>query len=178
MHHNIWDYDLPAQPSLITVRKDGRDIPAVAQATKMGFLFLLHRETGEPIFPVKERPVPQSDVPGEQSWPTQPFPTRPQPLAPTTLSSDDAWGLSPLDRSQCRKLIERYRNDGIFTPSSLGGTIQYPGVIGGTNWGSVAFEPQRGWVILNMSHLPSVTGLIPRETLKAGKPDVPDGADD
>ena len=177
VHHNIWDYDLPAQPSLITVRKDGRDIPAVAQATKMGFLFLLHRETGEPIFPVKERPVPQSDVPGEQSWPTQPFPTRPQPLAPTTLSSDDAWGLSPLDQGQCRKLIERYRNDGIFTPSSLGGTIQYPGVIGGTNWGSVAFEPQRGWVILNMSRLPSVTGLIPRETLKAGKPDVPDGAE-
>ena len=177
VHHNIWDYDLPAQPSLITVRKDGRDIPAVAQATKMGFLFLLNRETGEPIFPVKERPVPQSDVPGEQSWPTQPFPTKPQPLAPTTLSSDDAWGLSPLDQGKCRKLIERYRNDGIFTPSSLGGTIQYPGVIGGTNWGSVAFEPQRGWVILNMSHLPSLTGLIPRETLKAGKADVPDGAD-
>jgi quinoprotein glucose dehydrogenase len=71
VHHNIWDYDLPAQPSLITVRKDGRDIPAIAQATKMGFLFVLHRETGEPIFPVKERPVPHSDVPGEQSWPTQ-----------------------------------------------------------------------------------------------------------
>ena len=132
------------QPSLITVRKDGRDIPAVAQATKMGFLFLLNRETGEPIFPMEERPVPQSDVPGEQSWPTQPFPTKPQPLAPTTLSSDDAWGLSPWDRRQCRKLIERYRNDGIFTPSSLGGTIQYPGIIGGTNWGSVAFEPQQG----------------------------------
>jgi quinoprotein glucose dehydrogenase len=177
VHHNILDYDLPAQPSLITVRKDGRDIPAIAQATKMGFLFVLHRETGEPIFPVKERPVPHSDVPGEQSWPTQPFPTRPQPLAPTTLSSDDAWGLSPWDRSQCRKLIERHRNDGIFTPSSLGGTIQYPGVIGGTNWGSVAFEPQRGWVILNMSHLPSLTGLIPRETLKAGKADVPGGAE-
>jgi quinoprotein glucose dehydrogenase len=177
VHHNIWDYDLPAQPSLITVRKDGRDIPAIAQATKMGFLFLLHRETGEPIFPVKERPVPQSDVPGEQSWATQPLPTRPQPLAPTTLSSDDAWGLSPWDRNQCRKLIERHRNDGIFTPSSLGGTIQYPGIIGGTNWGSVAFEPQRGWVILNMSHLPSVTGLIPRETLKSGKADVPDGAE-
>ena len=176
VHHNIWDYDLPAQPSLITVRKDGRDVPAVAQATKMGFLFLLHRETGEPIFPVKERPVPQSDVPGEQSWPTQPFPTRPQPLAPTTLSSDDAWGLSPWDHSQCQKLIERHRNDGIFTPSSPAGTIQYPGIIGGMNWGSVAFEPQRGWAILNMSHLPSVTGLIPRETLKSGKADVPDGA--
>jgi quinoprotein glucose dehydrogenase len=176
VHHNIWDYDLPAQPSLITVRKDGRDIPAVAQATKMGLLFLLDRETGEPIFPVEERPVPRSDVPGEQSWPTQRFPTRPQPLAPTTLSSDDAWGLSPWDRGQCRKLIERYRNDGIFTPSSLAGTIQYPGVIGGTNWGSVAFEPQRGWVILNMSRLPSVTGLIPRERLAAGRPDLPDDA--
>jgi len=176
VHHNIWDYDLPAQPSLITVRKDGRDIPAVAQATKTGFLFLLHREDGGPIFPVEERPVPQSDVPGEQSWPTQPFPTIPRPLAPTTLSSDDAWGLSPWDQGQCRKLIERYRNDGIFTPSSLKGTIQYPGVIGGTNWGSVAFEPQRGWVILNMSRLPSVTGLIPREKLEVGKPDVPHGA--
>jgi quinoprotein glucose dehydrogenase len=176
VHHNIWDYDLPAQPSLITVRKDGRDIPAVAQATKMGFLFLLHRETGEPIFPVEERPVPRSDVPGEQSWPTQPFPTRPQPLAPTTLSSDDAWGLSPWDRGQCRKLIERYRNDGIFTPSSLAGTIQYPGVTGGTNWGSVAFEPRRGWVVLNMSRLPSVTGLIPRATLEAGRPDLPNDA--
>jgi quinoprotein glucose dehydrogenase len=176
VHHNIWDYDLPAQPSLITVRKDGRDIPAVAQATKMGFLFLLDRETGEPIFPVEERPVPRSDVPGEQSWPTQPFPTRPQPLAPTTLSSDDGWGLSPWDRGQCRNLIERYRNDGIFTPSSLAGTIQYPGVTGGTNWGSVAVEPRRGWVVLNMSRLPSVTGLIPRAKLEAGKPDVPDDA--
>jgi quinoprotein glucose dehydrogenase len=176
VHHNIWDYDLPAQPSLITVRRYGRDIPAVAQATKMGFLFLLHRETGKPIFPVEERPVPKSDVPGERSWPTQPFPTRPQPLAPTTLSSDDAWGLSPWDRGQCRNLIERYRNDGIFTPSSLAGTIQYPGVIGGTNWGSVAVEPRRGWVILNMSRLPSVTGLIPRERLAAGRPDLPDDA--
>jgi quinoprotein glucose dehydrogenase len=176
VHHNIWDYDLPAQPSLITVRKDGRDIPAVAQATKMGFLFLLHRETGQPIFPVEERPVPPSDVPGEQSWPTQPFPTRPPPLAPTTLSGDDAWGLSPWDRGQCRKLIERYRNDGVFTPSSLEGTIQYPSVIGGTNWGSVAVEPRRGWVVLNMSRLPSVTGLIPRERLAAGRPDLPDDA--
>ncbi|HZA82444.1 MAG TPA: pyrroloquinoline quinone-dependent dehydrogenase, partial [Actinomycetes bacterium] len=176
VHHNIWDYDLPAQPSLITVRKDGRDIPAVAQATKMGFLFLLHRETGEPIFPVEERPVPRSDVPGEQSWPTQPFPTRPRPLVPTTLTSDDAWGLSPWDRGQCRNLIERYRNDGIFTPSSLAGTIQYPGVTGGTNWGSVAVEPRRGWVVLNMSRLPSVTGLIPRAKLEAGRPDVPDDA--
>jgi quinoprotein glucose dehydrogenase len=176
IHHNLWDYDLPAQPSLITVRKDGRDIPAVAQATKMGFLFLLHRETGEPIFPVEERPVPQSDVPGEESWPTQPFPTVPQPLARMTLSADDAWGLTPWDQGQCRNLIERYRNEGIFTPVSLDGTIQFPGVSGGTNWGSVAFEPERGWVILNMSHLPSITGLIPREKLDSGQFDLPDDA--
>ena len=176
VHHNIWDYDLPAQPSLITIRKDGRDIPALAQPTKMGFLYLLHRETGEPIFPVEERPVPQSDVPGEKSWPTQPFPTIPRPLVPTTLSGDNAWGLTPWDQGECRKLIERYRNDGIFTPSSLEGTIQYPGVIGGTNWGSAAFDPDRRWVILNTTRLPSVTGLIPRETLESGQPDVPDSA--
>jgi quinoprotein glucose dehydrogenase len=176
VHHNIWDYDLPAQPSLITIRKDGRDIPALAQPTKMGFLYLLHRETGEPIFPVEERPVPQSDVPGEKSWPTQPFPTIPRPLVPTTLSGDNAWGLTPWDQGECRKLIERYRNDGIFTPSSMEGTIQYPGVIGGTNWGSAAFEPDRRWVILNATRLPSVTGLIPRETLESGQPDVPDNA--
>ena len=176
VHHNIFDYDLPAQPSLITVRKDGRDIPAVVQPTKMGFLYLLHRETGEPIFPVEERPVPQSDVSGEKSWPTQPFPTIPSPLAPTTLSADDAWGLTPWDQGQCRNLIERYRNDGIFTPSSLRGTIQYPGISGGTNWGSAAFKPDRGWVILNMTHLPSVTGLIPRQQLESRQFDVPDDA--
>ena len=176
VHHNIFDYDLPAQPSLITVRKDGRDIPAVVQPTKMGFLYLLHRETGEPIFPVEERPVPQSDVSGEKSWPTQPFPTIPSPLAPTTLSADDAWGLTPWDQGQCRNLIERYRNDGIFTPSSLRGTIEYPGISGGTNWGSAAFKPDRGWVILNMTHLPSVTGLIPRQQLESRQFDVPDDA--
>jgi quinoprotein glucose dehydrogenase len=176
VHHNIWDYDLPAQPSLITIRKDGRDIPALAQPTKMGFLYLLHRETGKPIFPVEERPVPQSDVLGEKSWPTQPFPTIPRPLVPTTLSGDNAWGLTPWDQGKCRKLIERYRNDGIFTPSSMEGTIQYPGVIGGTNWGSAAFESDRRWVILNATRLPSVTGLIPRETLESGQPAVPDNA--
>jgi quinoprotein glucose dehydrogenase len=176
VHHNIWDYDLPAQPSLITIRKDGRDIPALAQPTKMGFLYLLHRETGEPVFPVEERPVPQSDVAGEKSWPTQPFPTIPRPLVPTTLSGDDAWGLTPWDHGECRRLIERYRNDGIFTPSSMEGSIQYPGVIGGTNWGSAAFEPDRRWVILNATRLPSVTGLIPRETLESGQPEVPDNA--
>ena len=167
VHHNLWDYDLPAQPTLVTVRKDGLEIPAVAQATKMGFLFLLHRDTGKPIFPVEERPVPRSTVPGEQSWPTQPFPTVPPPLAPLTLTPNDAWGLTFWDRGKCRELIERYRYEGIFTPPGFDGTIQYPGILGGTNWGSVAFEPERGLVVLNMTHLPFITKLIPRERYEA-----------
>jgi quinoprotein glucose dehydrogenase len=163
VHHDLWDYDLPAQPTLVTVRKDGRDVPAVAQATKMGFLFLLDRETGEPIFPVEERPVPASDVAGEESWPTQRFPTVPAPLATATATPDDAWGLTPWDKAQSRKLIEQYRYDGIYTPPSLRGSIEFPGIAGGTNWGSVAFEPRRGLVVLNMSHVPFVVRLIPRE---------------
>ncbi|MDH4323558.1 MAG: pyrroloquinoline quinone-dependent dehydrogenase [Betaproteobacteria bacterium] len=163
VHHNLWDYDLPAQPVLLSVRQDGREIPAVAQATKMGFLFLLHRETGVPIFPVEERPVPRSDVPGEESWPTQPFPTVPPPLAPLAIGPEDAWGITFWDKGRCREEIARYRNEGIFTPPSFRGSLQYPGIAGGANWGSLAFEPQRGWVVLNMSNLPFVIRLIPRE---------------
>jgi quinoprotein glucose dehydrogenase len=163
VHHDLWDYDLPAQPTLITVRKDGRDIPAVAQPTKMGFLFLLDRATGKPIFPVEERPVPASDVPGEQTWPTQPFPTKPPPLARTTLTADDAWGLTPWDREQARELIRQHRSEGVFTPPSLKGSIQYPGIAGGTNWGSAAFEPEQGLLVLNMTHVPFVVRLIPRD---------------
>ncbi|MFQ5571659.1 MAG: PQQ-binding-like beta-propeller repeat protein, partial [Rhodothermales bacterium] len=102
VHHDLWDYDVPAQPTLITVPRDGEDIPAVAVATKMGHLFVLHRETGEPLFPVEERPVPASTVPGEEAWPTQPFPVLPRPLHPQTLGPDDAWGLTEEDRTYCR----------------------------------------------------------------------------
>jgi quinoprotein glucose dehydrogenase len=163
VHHDLWDYDLPAQPTLVTVRKDGRDIPAVAQATKMGMLFLLDRDTGEPIFPVEERAVPVSDVPGEESWPTQRFPTSPPPLATATATPDDAWGLTPWDRRKAGEIIERYRYEGIYTPPSLRGSIEFPGIAGGTNWGSVAFAPQHGLVVLNMTHVPFVARLFPRE---------------
>ena len=109
VHHDLWDYDVPAQPTLVTVRRNGVDIPAVAQATKMGHVFLLNRDTGEPLFPVEERPVPQNGVPGEELSPTQPFPTAPPPLVPERLSPDDAWGLTPFDRAACRKRIAQYR---------------------------------------------------------------------
>ena len=173
VHHDLWDYDLPAQPVLLDVKKDGVEIPAVAQATKMGFLFLLHRETGQPIFPVEERPVPQSTVPGEETWPTQPFPTHPPPLAPTRLTPDDAWGLTPWDRGWCRDKLERHRNEGIFTPPSLGGSIQSPGIAGGSNWGGLAFEPNRGVVVLNMTHMPYVVQLIPIEDFEAERAQAP-----
>jgi quinoprotein glucose dehydrogenase len=166
-HHDLWDYDVPAQPVLVTVRRDGRDIPAVAQATKMGLVFVLDRDTGEPLFPVEERPVPQTDIPGEQTSPTQPFPVLPPPLAPHGLSPDDAWGLTFWDRGRCRERIAALRSDGIYTPPSLEGTIIFPGNAGGTNWGSAAFEPGRGLLVTNTSRIPTVVRLVPRADFDA-----------
>lgn len=163
VHHDLWDYDLPAQPSLITVKRDGKDVPAVAQATKMGLLFVFNRETGEPLFPIEERKVPQTDVPGEKSWPTQPFPVRPAPLVPHSVSPEDAWGVTPWDRRKCSELISAHRNEGIYTPPGLKGSIQIPGIAGGTNWGGVAFDEGRGVAVLNMINLPFIITLVPRE---------------
>ena len=162
VHHDLWDYDVPAQPTLTTVRREGREIPVVVQATKLGHLFVLHRETGEPVFPVEERPVPASEVPGEVAWPTQPFPLQPPPLVPQTLRPEDAWGLTPWDRGRCRKRLEGLRSEGVFTPPSLEGTLVYPGYAGGTNWGGVAVDPERRIVVLNATNLAFAVRLIPR----------------
>lgn len=162
VHHDLWDYDIPAQPVLITVRRDGRHIPAVAQATKMGHVFILHRETGEPIFPIEERQVPASTIPGEWTSPTQPFPTFPPPLVPQTLTPADAWGLTPWDRAWCRDKIASLKYGSIFTPPSLEGTVIYPGNAGGTNWGSVAFADDHQLLFVNTTNAPTVVKLIPR----------------
>jgi quinoprotein glucose dehydrogenase len=127
VHHDLWDYDVPAQPVLVTVTRDDKPVPAVAVATKMGHLFVLHRDTGVPLFPVEERAVPKSTVPGEEASPTQPFPVRPRPLAPSRLGADDAWGLTPEERAWCRERITRLRSEGLFTPPSLEGTVVFPG---------------------------------------------------
>ncbi len=169
VHHDLWDYDVPAQPVLATLQHDGRPRDVVVQATKTGFLFVLDRDTGEPVFPVEERPVPQSDVPGEESWPTQPFPTKPAALVPQTLRPEDAWGITPWDRGKCRDAIAALRNEGIFTPPSVRGTLMFPGNAGGTNWGSLAIEPSRRVAILNMSNLPFVLRLIPRDDFEREK---------
>lgn len=168
VHHDLWDYDVPAQPALVTVARDGQPVPALAQATKMGHLFLLHRETGKPLFPVEERPVPQTDVPGEETAPTQPFPTRPLPLVPQgPLTPDKAWGLTEADREECRGLLRKHRNQGIFTPPSLRGTVMYPGNGAGTNWGSVAYAPERDWLVLNTTRLATLVELVPIDSLEA-----------
>ncbi|HXG66552.1 MAG TPA: pyrroloquinoline quinone-dependent dehydrogenase [Blastocatellia bacterium] len=163
VHHDLWDYDVAAQPALVTVKRNGRATPAVVVATKMGHIFVLHRETGKPLFPVEERPVPQSDVPGEETSPTQPFPKLPRALAPQCLTPEDAWGMMPADRDWCRERIKSLRNEGIFTPPSLQGSLFFPGNVGGSNWGGVAYDPQRGMLIAPTNRLAFAVKLIPRE---------------
>lgn len=174
VHHDLWDYDLPSPPALVTLQKDGRSIPAVVQSTKQGYLFAFDRETGEPIFPIEEVPVPASDVPGEVASPTQPIPVLPRPLAPQGLRPEDAWGLTPVDRAACRRQIASHRRDGVFAPPSLKGTIVYPGFIGGMEWGGVAFDPVSGLLVTNTNRVAMVATLIPREVADRAPPPADD----
>jgi len=167
VHHDLWDFDLASQPVLAEIERDGIEVPVVIQPTKMGLLFTFHRDTGEPFFPLEERVVPTSDVPGEQAWPSQPFPVAPPPLVPHKVSVDDAWGISPWDRGACSDLIASLRNEGIYTPPSLEGTIMVPGNAGGSNWGGIAWDPERQVVVANTMNLPFVVALIPRDDYEA-----------
>ncbi|MAT94894.1 MAG: hypothetical protein CME59_20175 [Halioglobus sp.] len=168
VHHDLWDYDLPAQPLLIDIEKDGALRSALVQATKMGHLFILDRASGEPLYPVQERAVPQTDVPGEYTAPTQPFPTFPAPLHPAGLGAQDAWGFTFYDRRACREKIAAARSEGIFTPPTLDGYyIQYPGVAGGQNWGGLAFDARNNTLILPQNHVVVHNRLLRREDLPA-----------
>ena len=159
VHHDLWDYDVASQPTLFEA-KGGR--PAIAVTTKMGRVFLLDRLTGEPLFPVEERTVPASDVPGEDAWPTQPSGIS---LARESLKPQDAWGLDERDRKWCADRIAASRSEGLFTPPSLKGTIVFPGNAGGVNWGSSAADPKRHLLVMNMNHLAMWVRLIPRADL-------------
>jgi quinoprotein glucose dehydrogenase len=160
VHHDLWDYDVAAQPTLFTW-KDGT--PALAIATKMGRVFVLNRQTGAPLIPVEERAVPKSDVPGEDAAPTQPF--SPIAVVPERLAAADAWGATPEDLAWCREKIAASRSEGIFTPPSVRGTIVFPGFVGGVNWGSAAYDPQRHLLYMNTNRLAFLLRLIPREKL-------------
>lgn len=163
VHHDLWDYDVPAQPLLTTVKRNGRAVAAVVVNTKMGHVFVLDRETGKPLFPVEERPVPPSDVPGEKASATQPFPVLPPPLHPHELSPDQAWGSDENERRACRDQIAALRNEGIFTPPSLKGTLIYPSNVGGVNWGGAAADSESGLMVTNVNQLAFWGRLIPRD---------------
>ncbi len=163
VHHDLWDYDVASQPMLINVKRGQRNVPAVAIGTKMGLLFLLDRRDGKPLFPVEERPVPQTDVPGEQTSATQPFPKLPRPLTPHQLKAEDAWGLTEQERTYCRDKIASLRNEGIYTPPSLKGTVAIPGNVGGMNWSGMSFDPVRQLLFVNTNNLPFEVKLIPRD---------------
>ena len=155
VHHDLWDYDLTAAPQLITVRKDGKKIDAVAQATKHGFVFVFDRVTGKPLWPIEERAVPASDVPGESAWPTQPFSTLP-PSGRQVVQADDLspYLLSDAERSDWRERIAMARK-GLFTPPALAETAVVPGAVGGTNWGNTAANPRAGVLYLLSQDFPS-----------------------
>jgi glucose dehydrogenase len=160
VHHDLWDYDIPAAPKLITVMHDGKKVDAVAQPTKFGFLYVFNRDTGKPLWPVEERPVPQTDVPGEQTWPTQPFPTKPPPYERQKFTEDMINPyLSPEDEAKAKKAFESYRNEGLFTPPSLRGTIMLPGHFGGGNWGCSAIDPTNGTMYIESRSLPTLARL-------------------
>lgn len=169
VHHDLWDYDVAAPPTLGVVRRDGSDVPAVIVATKAGYVFVLDRETGKPLFPVEERPVPASDVPGEQAWPTQPVPSAPPPLDPQVLRPDDAWGVAWFDRRACRRRIAAARSEGLYTPPSLRGTIIFPFTGGGANWGGGALDPARHLFVINTNRLAHFVQLIPRAGYQAAR---------
>lgn len=169
VHHDVWDYDVPSQPVLFDFPGPDGPVPAVAQATKLGHLFLLDRRTGEPLFPVEERPVPTTGVASEVMSPTQPYPTRPPPLHPQSLTPEDAWGLTPIDRANCAEKIAALDSDGPFTPPSVKGWIQYPSYFGGSNWGSLAVDPVRKLLIMNMSRIAGELYLVPRDEVEAAR---------
>ena len=162
VHHDLWDYDTASPPLLTTLRRGGEDVPVVIQGNKTGLLYLLNRDTGKPVFPVEERPVPKSDIPGEIASPTQPFPVAPPPLALQKVSAEDAWGPTPQDRQTCRSWIRGLRNEGIFTPPSLQGTLAVPGNLGGMTWSGYAFDPQHSLLVVNTNNLIAKAKLIPR----------------
>ncbi|HXG96275.1 MAG TPA: pyrroloquinoline quinone-dependent dehydrogenase [Gemmatimonadales bacterium] len=163
VHHDIWDFDNASPPALVTVTRNGASIPAVIQTGKSGMLFVFDRTTGTPIFPVEERPVPPSSVPGEVASPTQPFTAVVPPLVPLQYSAADAWGPTPEAKAACHEILAALRNDGPFTPPSTQGTLQQPGNIGGAHWGGVAVDERRGVVVVPVNRVPAMVQLIPAE---------------
>jgi quinoprotein glucose dehydrogenase len=160
VHHDLWDYDLPAQPALVTVRREGREVPAVAQVTKTGFVFVLDRETGRPLFPVEERPVPASTLPGEAASPTQPIPLRPAPLVRQSITRSELSTATPESHRQCAALFDLATTGPLFTPPGLTLTLTFPGTLGGATWSGTAFDPSRRRLYVNVNEIGALGGML------------------
>jgi len=154
VHHDLWDYDLPCPPVLVTVRRNGRMIDAVAQVTKTGFVFLLDRDTGKPLFPVEERRVPASDVEAEAAWPTQPVPLKPPPFVRQSFPEKAITDLSSEARESVLRRFQLTRGRRLFAPPSREGTIVFPGFHGGANWSGASFDPTTGQLYVNANEVP------------------------
>lgn len=163
-HHGLWDYDLPAPPNLVTVKHGGKMVDAVVVPTKQGFLFVFDRLTGEPLWPIEERPVPGSDVPGERASPTQPFPTKPAPYARQGFTLDDVVDFTPEVRKAALEEIEKYRIGPLYTPPSEAGTVVVPGAIGGSGWGGASIDPTTGWAYVKATNSPALFRIVKVET--------------
>ena len=171
VHHDLWDYDLPAPPALVTIHRDGRDIPAVVQVNKTGLMFVFNRLTGEPVHQIVERAVPPSHVPGETAWPTQPFPVKPAPLSrQSAVTEADLTNVTPESRAFCTKLFDQVKHsDGIFTPADTTLGIWFPGTLGGATWSGVSFDPTTGYAFVNVNEIGAL-GMLRRRAASATAP--------
>jgi quinoprotein glucose dehydrogenase len=160
VHHDIWDRDLPATPNLVTIKHNGKEIDVVAQITKSGYVFIFNRETGEPIFQIEEQPVESSDLHGEQTWPTQPFPVKPPPFARQIIRKEDLTNISSKSQAIVMEQYLKMRSGHQFVPPSLEGTIIFPGLDGGGEWGGAAVDPQSGILYVNANEMPWILKMI------------------
>jgi quinoprotein glucose dehydrogenase len=172
VHHGLWDYDFPAAPTLVDIKVDGQKIKAVAQVSKQGFTYVFDRANGKSVWPIEERPVPQTDVPGEQTSPTQPFPTKPPAFTRQGISEEDVMDFTPELRAEALKILSEYQYGPLFTPPIVAGnngkkgTLIQPGAAGGANWGGAGFDPELGYLFVQSSNLYSLAGLVPGDTSK------------
>jgi quinoprotein glucose dehydrogenase len=163
VHHDMWDYDLPAEPILVDIAREGRVVPAVVQLTKMGLVFVFDRTSGTPVFPIEERPVPSSEVPGEHSWPTQPMPTKPPALSRIApLTRDEITTVTAESRAECLRLFDQAKSGGLYTPTGLTATVWFPGTMGGATWSGGAVDPDRGLLFVNTNDVGAVGLMQPQ----------------
>jgi quinoprotein glucose dehydrogenase len=163
VHHDIWDYDPPAAPALVSVRHGGKQIPALVQVTKMGLVFVLDRRTGKPLFDVQEEPMPASDVPGEAAWATQPVPVKPPPLSRSSMRAEDLSDVTPEAHRVCAEMFSKLENKGRYTPYGVKPTVVFPGTLGGATWSGVSVNPKLGYAFVNTNEVGAIGEIVKRK---------------